>query len=146
MISELKNGFTLVEIFVVIGLLIVIASLSATLGRQALIGQELRRTQEIIRSELVRAQGDTIAGTRDGSWGVAVNGDTITRFQGTSYATRNPAFDVTTTFGGTTIAGPAEIVFTRPRGIPVAGGTITIMLESRSATVVVNASGAIEAQ
>jgi len=139
-------GFTLIEILIVIALLVVIVSLGATLGRQTLVNQELERAREVVRSELARAQGDTIAGTRDSEWGVAFTANSITRFVGPSFAGRNPSFDATTSFPNATIAGPAEIVFVRPTGVPVAPGTITINIGNQNAAVMVNAAGAIEAQ
>ncbi|MBI4133380.1 hypothetical protein HY478_02080 [Candidatus Uhrbacteria bacterium] len=140
------KGFTLLEILIVLVLVIMIVVMSAVLGRQTILNQELERVRETIRSELVRAQGDTIAGTRDASWGVAFSTNTVTRFQGTSYATRNQAFDAVTTFQNVTITGPTEIVFSRPEGVPTGTGTITVTLGTRTTTVTVNAAGAITVQ
>lgn len=142
----LPKGFTLLEILIVIVLIIMIVIMSAVLGRQTILNQELERIRETVRSELVRAQGDTIAGTRDSPWGVAFGATTVTRFLGTSYATRNQAFDAITTFQNVTITGPAEIVFSRPEGVPTTTGTITITLGARTTTVTVNAAGAITVQ
>lgn len=141
----MRSGFTLPEILIVIGLTALLVGLSSVLGSRSVSVQEFARIRETIRSELATAKADAAAGTRDSDWGVSVATGTITRFKGSSYASRNTAFDSLTTLPASiTITSAATIVFTRPYGLPSATGTIVITGSGRTATTTVNAQGIIE--
>lgn len=146
--SIVMRGFTLLEILIVIGfaaLLFVVSGLFQTEPR--LQSLELERARELIRSDLARAQTDTIAGTEDLPWGVAFTTRSITRFAGASFATRNTSFDVATSFSSpVSISGPAEVVFGRPGGEPSAAAAITVTDGRRTYTIRVNAAGSISVE
>lgn len=140
------RGFTLIEALTTMTILGLMLGITVV-GTRALERQEHVRTRETIRTELTAARDFTIAGANDSGWGISFSQSAITLFQGTSYATRNQAFDRVTDFEESiVISGPSEIVFLRPRGTTASVATITVTDESGTNTVSVNTVGAIEVQ
>lgn len=143
----MQRGFTILELIVVITITLVLIGITTAVAWRAVSVQEIDRARELVRSELTTAQNDALAGTRDATWGVAFSGNTLTRFQGASFATRNPAYDRVTIFSAAiSITGAPEIVFARTEGIPASPATLTITDGIRSAMVVVSTAGAIDVQ
>lgn len=141
---HLRSGFTFIELLIVFALLAIFAGFAAMVSAPAIRNAEFDRTRETIRQELVAAQTDTIGGTQDASWGVAFSSNRITRYRGASYATRNSAYDLVTTFmNGSVISGTADVPFTRPFGVPASAATVVITLGAMQATTTVSASGGI---
>lgn len=141
------SGFTLIELLTVMGMLAFFAGLTAAVSVPALRNAEFGRVRETVRNELAAAQAFTISGTFDASWGVAFSSNTVTRYQGTSYATRNAAFDRVTTFGNSVIlSGTTDVAFTRPAGIPVTDAAIVIESGALRATTIVNTAGTISVE
>ena len=144
---KMSFGFSLVELIIVIGLTIFLVGLTATVGTQTIRNAEFDRVRETVRTELAAARADTIGGTLDSSWGVAFFSNALTRYRGTSYATRVTTYDHQTTFAnGVTMTGTADVVLTRPYGLPLAPATININDGVHSATITVNIAGAIDVQ
>ena len=142
------RGFTLIEILIVASIAIVLA-LAVGIGgfERTVTGDAVRNAKIAIRSELARAQPDTILETSDVPWGVAFTEHAITRFMGTSFAARNQAYDTTVTFPDTvSITAPAEITFTHPEGTPGASASIVITDGSRTETITLSLAGAISLQ
>lgn len=138
------SGFTLVETLIVLAIFVFLLSGAALVGNQIVRWNEFDRAKETIRSELLTAQGDTIAGTQGGAWGVAFGPRSLTAFFGNTYAARNPAYDRTTSFSSQIrFFAPAEIDFLAPRGLPKATGTIVVTDGAHAATATVNAAGLI---
>lgn len=142
-----SHGFTIVELLIVIGVFALFAGIATIVGTRSLRNTEFDRVRETIRMELSSAQADTIGGTLDSAWGVAVFPNAVTRFRGSTYATRVSAFDRTTTFGNAVIIGGAsEVDFTRPFGLPASATSITYTDGVYSATTTVSTAGAIDVQ
>ncbi|MEK7473315.1 MAG: prepilin-type N-terminal cleavage/methylation domain-containing protein [Patescibacteria group bacterium] len=142
-----RPAFTLLELLIVMGMLVLFAGLAAAVSTPALRNAEFDRVRETVRSELAAARADTIGGTSDSSWGVAFSSGSITRYRGTSYATRDQTLDLVTTFGnGVTLSGDTDVTFVRPTGAPIAAATIIITNGALRATTTINAVGAIEMQ
>ncbi len=141
----MRQGFTVFELVVVIGLIAAIAGFSVALTTSALRGQEFDRVREIAKSELAAARSDTIAGTQDSTWGVAFSATAITRFQGATFASRNAAMDRVSGVGNAiTISGATEINFLRPYGVPTASATVLLSDGNRTAFITVTDAGAID--
>lgn len=140
-------GFTLAELLLALGIMLIFIGATAALSTRAIKNGEFDRVRETVRNELMAAQTDTIAGTFDASWGVAFATNTVTRYRGASYATRNSSFDRVVAFGnGVTISGTADVPFTRPRGFPLAPASIVVTDGLRTATTTINSIGAITIQ
>ncbi len=142
-----RSGFTLVELLIVVGMMAVFAGLAATVSFPAIRNAEFDRVRETVRSELVAAQADTIAGTLDSAWGVAFSANAITRYKGMSYATRSTTYDHTTSFGdGVVLSGTTDIGFNRPTGLPTSTATIVMTSGVLHATTTVSTMGMISTQ
>ncbi|MDO8435749.1 MAG: prepilin-type N-terminal cleavage/methylation domain-containing protein [bacterium] len=142
------RGFTLIEILIVASIAIVLA-LAIGIGgfEKTITGDSVRNVTISIRSELARAQHDTILRTSDVPWGVAFTEHSITRFMGSNYATRNQIYDTTTTFpDAVSIAAPAEVNFTHPEGAPSASASVVITDSRRTETITLSLAGAISLQ
>jgi Tfp pilus assembly protein FimT len=98
--------------------------------------QDLYQAQILSRSE------------QDGtSWGVAIAGQTIDFYAGSSYATRNTAYDNIFTMPVTIVTtGPSEIDFSKLYGLPTTTGTFTLTSAKITRTVVINAVGMVDYQ
>ena len=143
-----RPGITLIEVLIVLAIMMLLGGTTSLISTQVLRNAEIDRIRESIRSELLIAQADSIAGTLDSAWGVAFTSDAITRYSGTSYAMRNPAYDRVTSFSNSSLllTGTLDIAFVRPTGVPRTSGSIVVTDGSSTATTTVTAGGAIEIQ
>ena len=82
-------------------------------------------------------------GYYDSSWGVRVQNDTITLFQGASYAARNQNFDEIFEMSNIITSGNEEFVFEKLTGITAEPGdtTLTSSIINESFTITVNEKG-----
>ncbi|HPN15146.1 MAG TPA: prepilin-type N-terminal cleavage/methylation domain-containing protein [bacterium] len=143
----MKPGFTLVEMLMVMGIMLLLVGLTAAISGRSIRSSEFDRVRDTIRGELFAAQADTMAGTRDSAWGVAFFPNSITRYKGDSFITRDPVFDLVTDFQNQVIiSGTVDVAFTRPFGQVSAPAQITIADNELniSSVITVNQSGAIE--
>jgi prepilin-type N-terminal cleavage/methylation domain-containing protein len=121
------RGFTLLETIISVTLIAILASLGWILSITYFRDQSLRAVGDSIVNELTFSQTEAIAQTDDVAHGVAVFADKVTRFEGSSYASRDPSQDHDTEFAGSiTVSGVSEFVFPAGSGAPTAGGTLTI--------------------
>jgi type II secretory pathway pseudopilin PulG len=138
-------GFTLAELLIVFGIVAVLVGLTAAISNTSINNSEFDRVTDTVRGELFAAQADTIAGTHDSAWGVAFGTNSLTRYKGNSFATRDQTFDLVTDFGNQVIiSGADEVAFTRPYGIPVTSVELSIYDGMRHATATINYIGTIE--
>lgn len=142
-----RRGFTLIELLVVIIFSMILFGIVAVFGISSIYIQELDRTVQTIRNELVAARDEAMSG-RDGSaWGVAFGTSTAVFFKGSTYGSRDTAFDLVNPFAPRmVITGPLEIVFAPPFGNAIATGTISIANGTHDASITVNRYGMIEVQ
>ena len=138
------RGFTLLELLVVLALGVILTTASYLLSVTAIRSHEFQRTRETVNQELWRARTDTIANTQDSSWGIRLSANTLTRYRGNSYASRQVADDVIYTFGSQIVfSGASEVTFLRPEGTVASTQTIFFTDSMRSATTIISPSGAI---
>lgn len=139
------NGFTLVEMLVVIAILAIVMGASAPLYQSLNNGSQLDAASNILVQDLYQAQSYARNHADDTSWGVAVNGQIITLFSGTTYATRNAAKDVIYTVpSAISMGGLNQIVFSKLYGLPTTTGSFTFNGGGKTATVTVNGKGMVE--
>lgn len=139
------KGFTLIELMVVLIFGVILYQLMLMFGTTSLAIQEMDRTTQTARSELALARGRAMSGKGGTSWGVEFATSSIIQFQGSSYATRNTAYDLSSPLTSSlVVTGTREYVFTAPFGDPAQGGTTTFSFGGRSRSIVVNIYGMIE--
>jgi prepilin-type N-terminal cleavage/methylation domain-containing protein len=138
------KAFTLVEILIVVALFGAIVSIGVPLTQSALTGSELDTAAEISLKNLKTAQALAQAVKDDSQWGVRFSGNSVIQFKGSSYATRDQAYDAVVNLGVKTVfTGLGEVVFTKVSGMPSQTGTITITNQDRVITITVAANGAM---
>jgi prepilin-type N-terminal cleavage/methylation domain-containing protein len=139
--SRIK-AFTLVEVLVVIALLSLLMGISLPVYQNSQYKTELENADSVTVSTLRSAQIYSMNSFRDSVWGVRISSANIVLFKGTTYATRDTAYDITYSFpGGLSISGPSEIVFSKLYGAPNTTGTISISKYSNTNQIVINAKG-----
>jgi len=139
-----KNGFTLVEVIVVVVIFIIFIGVS----ERALFSFQSRSNLEIATANLVeslrhaKANAQQVQG--DSKWGVEISGNQITVFSGLSYATRNTALDQESSLtNGVLSSGLSEVVFEKVTGTTLNYGTITLSGSYGNKVITINAKGTI---
>lgn len=141
----MKNGFTLIELILVIALVAIIGSFSAPVYTSFISKNNLENKTFEIKGVLTKAQNNTISGKQNSNWGVYFLPNQFLLFAGDSYASRNSALDeVHSLPSSVSVSGISEIVFQRPRGQPSATGIITITSQGDGNTISVNSEGVTE--
>lgn len=142
-----RSGFTLIELLIVMGMTAIFAGFAAVVSVPAIRHAEFDRVRETVRNELVAAQADTFGGTLDSAWGVAFFTSAITRYRGSSYASRVTAYDRVTSFDDEfVLSGATEVNFYRPAGLTSSTAVIVITSGNLQSTTTVNTMGSISVQ
>jgi prepilin-type N-terminal cleavage/methylation domain-containing protein len=140
-----QSGFTLLEMALVVAILAIILGVSAPVYMALSNGSQLDAATGILAQDLYQAQINSRSGAADSQWGVAVNGQDIVLFSGSSYATRNTANDSTYTVPSVvSIGGSSQIVYSKLYGLPVSTGSFTLNDKAKSNNLVVNNKGMLE--
>ncbi len=150
-ISRFRNGFTLVEISIAIGILAILASLSVvtlvSYGERQQFNQVLYELQNGLRE----AQSKSRAALNNTTHGVYVGTSTLEYFAGSVGVPGSAANQRVTVPAGITITpnltgGVRQVVFARVTGTPSVTGTI-VVTDTRSfttATVTLSAGGLVQ--
>lgn len=142
-----KKGFTLIELLLSIALISALAYVSLPVYQSFQIKNDLNIAATTIVQSLRRAQMLSQNMEGDSSWGVLVASGNVTIFKGSSFASRDAAYDETTSISNAvTPSGVSEVVFSKLSGDPSTTGTITLnnsitSLESR--TITINSKGMV---
>jgi prepilin-type N-terminal cleavage/methylation domain-containing protein len=139
-------GFTLIEVLLSVTLIGMLVALSLPVYETFVRRNDLDLTTQSIASMLRRAETYARAVSGDSVWSVEIQSSTATLFQGTNFASRNTAFDETTTIPSSiTPGGLSEIQFTKLSAAPNATGTITLTSTANSTrTIAINAKGMVD--
>jgi len=147
------NGFTVIEILLVIAIIGVMAGLSAPYLGSFLARNELRNESLKIVDSLRRARNQTMAGVEDKIWGVHFESGKYVVFAGSSYSAADPLNDAVDlpavlTFSVINFTGGGnDVVFSQPYGETLNYGTTTIQNDSGdSRTIVINQAGMAQEQ
>lgn len=139
-----QNGFTLVEMILTIALISFIGLVSVMFYSGFYLRNAATNAARDMLFSFRQAQSYSIAGRQGSSWGVAFTGDAIVLFKGTSYATRDVAFDESHGIPSTlALSGFTETIFSRMTGYPSATSTVIITGAGSTKTITVNAQGVV---
>lgn len=139
-------GFTLLEIFLVIGLISMIAALALPVYHDFQVRNDLENSLDMTVQTLRRAEFLAVSGDGNDDWGVYFQETQVTVFNGPSYAARDQNKDeLFFLFQSVTHSGMNEIVFTKSTGIPTGFGDIVLTgANNEVRTISVNSKGMIE--
>jgi prepilin-type N-terminal cleavage/methylation domain-containing protein len=141
---NIQRGFTFLELLIVVAIVGLIGLSSITFYSRFFTQNAAANTVDQLTSELRKAQSYAMSGKQNGDWGVRYASNQIILFQGSSYITRNPAFDEKFSSNSTvTVNGLTDIIFTRMTGTPSASPTITVSGAGSTTTMNINSQGVV---
>ncbi len=139
-----SDGFTLLELLLVIGILalLIITSLPLVINFYKI--RALGVHENGIVQTLRRAQLKAMSVEDDSSFGVYLTSEKYVLFKGNFYGIRDTAYDeIFDLPNNLSVIGPSEIVFSKLRGTPSDTGTIILTIDNRSETININEVGKI---
>ncbi|MBN1617772.1 type II secretion system protein [Candidatus Dojkabacteria bacterium] len=141
-----KNGFTLIEILLVISLMGIIFIIITGVDRSAIIRNDLIVASDMVASSIRRAQSLSQAMQQDSQWGVRIVNNQIIVFKGDSYDTRDSIYDdVYEVPSSISISGLDEIIFAKLTGDPDITGSIVLNTSiNQSNTISINEKGIVD--
>lgn len=145
----MRDGYTLVELLLVLAIVAVVGILSVPLFSRSLTQSSVANTSDQLVQSIRKAQFYSMVSRKDNLWGWGVNYGSfvITLYQGQSYGSRNQALDEKFNVSDSlTISGLTDLNFTRLTGIPSSGSfpmTITVSGLGSSKTITVNGQGVV---
>ncbi len=120
----LQKGFSLVELLVVMAILGILAFATGPVVSTLRSSWNLEMSTLKLTSALRYARQASVAGKADSAWGVNISSNKITIFAGTSFASRNVAYDRTEDLSGVNVSGLTEKIFTASTGRTSAGQVV----------------------
>jgi prepilin-type N-terminal cleavage/methylation domain-containing protein len=140
-----KNGFTLLELLLVLALMAALAVVAAPMYLSLQAENEMNITTVTIGDILRRAQLKSQAIDSDSAWGVEIKSGTLTIFKGQNFANRDQTFDENFSLASTiTLSGLTEIIFYPLSGAPNVNGIIKLEhLDGRQSQLSINGLGII---
>ena len=119
-VNKKKNGFTLMELLIVLALLVIFSVATIPFGLNMYRSRILQEETETISSVLRRAQSNSILGKEDSSWGVVFfpEEETYTLFKGENFTEgdqSNQSFKISP---GVSVEEVRKVVFEKHTGDP----------------------------
>lgn len=140
----MNKGFTFIELLLVISITLIIGSYSAVFFSRFISQNAVSNTQDQLTNQLRKAQLYAMMSKQNSNWGVNFSSNTITLYQGNSFAARNTAFDeVFTVNNSVTVSGLSDTNFARMTGIPNTTSSVTVSGTGGSKTITVNSQGVV---
>lgn len=139
-----KAGVTLIELLLVMAI-VATTGVTVSAGTVQILSQSyFTNTIERLVHTLRTAQSYSTSGRGDSSWGVHLEGDILTLFKGTDFATRDASFDAETPIpSSVSISGWQDISFDKLRGLPSSTPNILIEVLGRSGAISLTSEGAV---
>lgn len=144
-----KKGFTLFELFLVIGIMVILLSFLLPVGLNFYKNQQLA-SQSLELCQILRiAQQKSMSGDLDSSYGVYLTNQNYTLFKGNYYNDPDRSNRYDQVFNIPEIiqlSGISEVVFSKNEGNPSVTGDIILTCDSDSKTININQIGRINLQ
>lgn len=139
------GGFTMLEVLLSVAVIALIAGIGTPVYQSLQNRNNLDITATSVVQSLRRAQILSQAADGDTSWGVHATSGNITLFRGTSFASREAAYDEVFDMSPTiTPSGLTEVVFSKFSGESQMTGTMTLTsAANETRTITINEKGTI---
>lgn len=129
---------------IIIGILALLITISLPLTINFYKTRALDVHEQGIVQTLRRAQLKAMSVEADSSFGAYITSGQYVLFKGSSYATRDPAYDeVFDLPDNLQVSGLSEVVFSKLRGTPSDTGTIILTIDNQTETININEIGRI---
>lgn len=144
--NNARQGFTLIEILLVIALISIIGAPTAVFYTRFIHQQAVRDASSLIKGKLIEARVSAMAGKARCSWGIKYQSHKLTLFCGDSFSERDPNHDARFALNSNLkISGFDEIVFSFPSGRPnVSFSNAIISWGNNQEVFSINAEGSIQ--
>lgn len=141
--SHSTPGFTLLETLLCVSMIGILAAIILPFSLSMMTRNDLDVAVDMITQDIHRAQTLARSGMNDSQWGVSVQQEAITLFNGVSFAARTTQFDETFSLSGTLQpSGVTEITFAKLTGKPNQTGSLTLTsAHNETRTITINAFG-----
>ena len=139
-------GFTLIEVLLSVAVIGLIAGMSLPILGSFNNRNDLDITTQSIVGQLRRIQTYARGVNGDSQWGMRLQSSDATLFKGSSYASRDAAYDeVTTIPSSITVSGLSDILYSKLDAAPSSTGSITLTNtnNNESRTITINAKGMV---
>ena len=149
--SSIKNGFTLVEIIIVIALIAVLSGMSAEVYFNQRDKYSTDKDADSIVSIMEKARNMSLNRKNDSSYGIHIASSTLSVFSGTSYEDGNNvlSYDLENVDKISAISlssNKLDFYFSKISGLPNATGTLVVGNKSYSRTITVYGTGVVESK
>lgn len=148
--GKFKNGFTLIELILVVVIVSLIAAISSPFYSRFLLQNSVENTTSQLLGTLRKAQTYAMAGKQTSAWSVNYSSNTITLYIGTTFAGHDNTYDETFSVNpNVTLSCPlctngTDISFARINGSPTpTAATITISSGNNSEIITLNSQGVV---
>jgi len=136
-----KNGFSLIELILVVGLLTVIMSTASVFTSRWYLQNNLDGAKNMIISSLRKAQSYSISKKNNLTWGVCLINNTIRMFGGTC---ASPIIkDDYLLPNNVSLTGLSSFTFTSLRGEPSSSQNMILTGNNKSYTLIINSAGGL---
>jgi type II secretory pathway pseudopilin PulG len=122
----------------------ILGAVSAPVFNSFVIRNDLDVAGQQVASALRRAQTYARGMDDDSAWSVAVQPGTATLYKGTTFVSRDAAYDEVINLPATiSVSGLSNIPFTKFTGLPGTTGTITLTSTNDTRTITINTKGMV---
>lgn len=142
---QTKNGFTLIELLVVVAIAIMISGLGLVINLDFYKIYALNLERDIVINIFIKARNRATSNFNESRYGIYINFDGYTVFQGSSYASRNQTYDeLIKRSRSITSSGLQEIVFEQLTGnLTTNTGDVILSNNAKSINISLNSEGRI---
>ncbi len=140
----MKQGFTLVEILVVVAIILFLAAIMVPISLNFYKMQVFNETHERAVGLLKQARSNAFVQKNNADFGLYFGDKQMVLFQGPSYDQRNESQDLSLKLPALVeISGLSEIVFSQGSALPKQSGSLFIKLGQKQKEIIINEQGLI---